>query len=179
MTISGKPLPTRHLGPTRGIGLAVLAAYLAGVTYFVMPERVAAQATPGPGPAPSPIAFGQTISGGLTSTDPITRDGRPVDTFRFESQTPNQVYVVSVRSPQIPLQSSLRFRDASVTADPTVRQQLSRVFVAGQQVQYAGRLTTPGTYLIEVHTGDVQRPVGSYTLTLSSTLPAPPPPAGQ
>ena len=121
-----------------------------------------------------PIAFGQTVQGTLTSTDPLTDDGRPSDTYTFRVAAPGLVYLIDATSPDIPLISSL-FR-----VTPTERfigQQTAAVFRPGQTVGYFGVIAQPGQYEVDVLSEDPQRPTGpsgtaSYMLNLRAAPPA-------
>jgi hypothetical protein len=113
-----------------------------------------------------PIAYGQTIQGSLGSPgDDVLSDGRPIDRYRLVTQAPGQIYVVSAASRQIPVVSSISFIDTA--RQQAVPLQQAQVFFARQRVLYAGRLAQPGTYLIKIFPLDPQRPIGSYTLSLT------------
>lgn len=169
MNISREPRFTRRsTGQAIVSGLAVVAVQgifsLAGLG---VPDRAAAQV------AIAPITFGQNVSGALTSTDSLSSDGRPRDRYRLVTQAPNTRYVITVRSPAVPLVSEISFVNVNLLGDPASGLQTASNFAPGQQIQYSGTLAQPGQYLILVRSGDVQRPVGSYTLSLTGGPPAP------
>lgn len=156
-------------------GLAIVTVHgtlsLAGLG---VPDQVAAQATSVP---PRPITFGQNVAGTLAATDPVTGDGRPRDRYRLVTRAPNQRYVITVRSPAVPLRSDLAFVAVNLAGDPAIAQQEARTLFRNQQIQYSGTLASAGQYLISVRSNDVQRPVGAYTIRLTGGPAAPP--AGQ
>ena len=167
MSNSGKTGITRyHRAQAVTLGLVLLALHFPASAH-----------TPGA----IPIAFGQTVQGTLTSTDPVLEDGRPIDTYTFTVTAPGQAYFIQATSPAIPLISSL------VRATPAERfigQQDASVFTPGQTLGYFGVLNQPGLYEIDVYSVDPQQPTGpsgtaSYTLSLTNAPPpAGPPPAG-
>lgn len=165
MNISRKSRFTRpHAGQVIISGLAIVAVQgIVSLTGLGVPDRVAAQGVP----TPKPITFGQNISGTLSSTDRITMDGRPTDEYRLVTQAPNQRYVITVRSPTIPIRSVISFTAVNLAGDPSIGLQAANAFLRGQQVQYSGRLPRPGEYFISVRSQETQRPVGAYTLTLT------------
>lgn len=113
-----------------------------------------------------PITYGQTVQGMLGSPgDEVRPDGRPIDRYRLVTQAPGQTYVVTATSLQIPVVSSVSFIDTA--GQQIVPLQQAQVFLAGQRVLYAGRLARAGTYLINIFSFDPQRPIGSYTLSLT------------
>lgn len=113
-------------------------------------------------PGARPIAFGQTVQGTLTSIDPVTDSGTPVDTYIFTA-TPGQGYLIAVRSPTIPLVSSL-FR--VVPGGGFSGEQIASVFAPGQAVGYFGVIDQPGRYEVDVQSTNPQQPTGAYTLSL-------------
>ncbi len=124
-------------------------------------------------PGAIPIAFGQTVQGTLTSTDPLLEDGTPIDTYIFTVTAPGP-YFIKASSPDIPLISSL-FR---VTPADFVGLQDAAVFSPGQTLGYFGVIAQPGRYEVDVRSVDPQQPTGpsgtaSYTLSVTNT----PPPA--
>ncbi|HKF93269.1 MAG TPA: hypothetical protein VKB96_01450 [Gammaproteobacteria bacterium] len=118
---------------------------------------------------PRPISFGQTISGTLTSTDYILPDGTPIDGYTVVTQTPNQTYVITASSPDVPLRAAIGF-----VQSPTYSQAAEVGGLAGQ-VQFSGTLPQVGQYLIVASSLDQQRPVGSYRLSLTHKPVACPP----
>lgn len=146
----------------RHVGQAVFAAFGLLVCHISLP--VASFGAP-----PRPITFGQTIAGTLTSTDNIVA-GRPAfDTYSVVTQAPNQSYVITAISPNIPLFSDLK------TGTPSLFGQAAFTTGPGQQVQYSGTLRPAGRYLITVSSSNLQQPVGSYTLSLTHKPAACPP----
>jgi len=127
---------------------------------WALPDFASAQAVQ------PPIAYGQTVQGVLGSPgDTVLPDGRPIDRYRLVTQVPGQTYAVSAASLQIPVVSSISFIDTA--RQQAVPLQQAQVFFARQRVLYAGRLARPGTYLISIFSLDPQRPIGSYTLSLT------------
>ncbi len=127
---------------------------------WVLPEFAFAQAVQ------PPIAYGQTVQGVLGSPgDAVLPDGRPIDRYRLVTQAPEQTYAVTAASLQIPVVSSISFVDTA--HQQIVRLQQAQVFFPGRRVLYAGRLAQPGTYFINIFSLDPQRPIGSYTLSLT------------
>lgn len=130
-------------------------------------------------PGAVPIAFGQTVQGTLTSTDQVTDDGRPFDTYVFTVTAPGQRYFIKATSPNIPLLSTL-FR-----VDPAgefIGIQDASVFTRGQTLGYFGVISQPGRYEVDALSVDVQQPTGpsgtaSYTLSLTNVPPPAAPPA--
>lgn len=111
-----------------------------------------------------PIAYGQIIQGTLGDTaDASLPDGRPSDTFRFVTQAPNQEYAIRAVSTQIPIVLTL-LSSGPQGSTPLVR---ARSFAPGQIVLFAGTLSQPGTYLIDIFSQGLQRPDGTYTLSLT------------
>ncbi len=159
MSNSGKTGITRyHRGQSVTLGLVLLALHFS-----------AGAQTPGA----VPIAFGQTVQGTLTSTDPVTEDGSPIDTYSFRVAAPGLVYLIDATSPDIPLISSL-FR---VIPTGFVGQQGASVFRPGQTVGYFGVIAVPGQYEVDVSSVDPQLPTGPsgtarYTLNLRAAPPA-------
>jgi hypothetical protein len=160
MSNSGKTGITRyHRGQAVTLGLVLLALHFS-----------AGAQTPGA----IPIALGQSVQGTLTSTDPVTDDGRPIDTYTFRVAAPGLVYLIDATSPDIPLISSL-FR--VTPAGDFIGQQAASVFRPSQTVGYFGVIAVPGQYEVDVSSVDPQLPTGPsgtarYTLNLRAAPPA-------
>lgn len=77
------------------------------------------------------IAYGQTVQGVLGSPgDDVLPDGRPSDRARLVTRGP-EPYVIRAAFPQIPVVSSISFRDTA--NQQTVPLQQAQVFASGQQ----------------------------------------------
>ncbi len=192
MNISRKPRSTRrHIG--QAIISSVAVAAISGIfslASFGLPDSVAAQpaptdqppaptappAPPGPpaGTGATPINFGQTVQGQLTTTDPVTRTGRPRDHLRLVSTTPNASFFISVTSPTMALRTGISYRNVALRGDPLEALQEARTFEPGQTLLFGGTLEKRGEYQIEVTPAEAVPLTGSYTVTLSNN----PPPSG-
>ncbi len=172
------------------VALATIPGILS-LTSFALPDSATAQPAPaeqppappaGAPPAPgapitggaTPIEFGQTLQGALTSTDPVTRTGRPRDHFRVFTTSPNVPFFVSVTSPTLVLRTSIAYRNVALRGDPLEAEQEGRYFNPGQTLLFGGRLERRGEYQIEVTPAEAVPLTGNYSITLNNN----PPPAG-
>lgn len=125
---------------------------------------------------PTPIILGETVTGALAPTDNALTDGRPFDTYSFSTETANQSYVITARSPAVPVSSRLFFVDLARTENPFVFLQQAFVITPRGQVQYSGTLAQPGDYEIDVFSSDPEQPTAtSYTLSLAEAAAGPSP----
>ena len=145
-------------GQAVALGLVLLALHL----------PAGAQQTP-----VVPIAFGQTVQGTLTSTDPVIPAGTPIDRYFFAVTAPGPFFI-KASSPAVPLLSVL-YRVAP--DGELIGLQDASVFTPGQALGYFGVLAQPGRYVIEVLSTNPQQPTGSYTLSLTNAPPPAAPPA--
>lgn len=182
MNSSRKPRFTRrHIGQTiiSSVALAAIPGILSLVS-LGLPDSASAQPAPAqpapaqpapPGPPAAPptpaITFGQTITGSLSSTDNVSRQGVPRDHYRLISDTPNARYTITLTSATLPVSSDISYRNVALRGDPLEPLQQASVFEPGQQLQYSGTLENRGEYQIEVSSADIALPTGSYTINLT------------
>ena len=125
-----------------------------------------------PWPAPTPIATGETATGAITGTDPVTDDGNPFDAYTFSAQAGQRLEIV-----------------AHAGNISTVLEMGSLVGPVGWEAMAYGRETADGVRLLFTPTesGDFVIRVspaepamrGAYSLSVRDRGPLPPvPPPG-
>jgi hypothetical protein len=111
---------------------------------------------------PKRITFGQPLPGTLASTDDIAANGRPFDSYVFNTPAPNTYYAIRTTS-NVPVVLVVYSNLSAPMLDG------SSAFLTpgpGGRLSFIGRLNRPGQHILVISASDPRQPIGNYALSL-------------